>query len=277
MRISNIIALLLLFTVVSCGPSRHAIPVEKRYPSRSGIDLAGKILSVIYTESGDDVADKFSNTMSNSFAEALENEYGTGKGSVGVYSVDAGKGNYAVRDSMVSLLMDTGADLVFLFDKLDVTGNRSGASPLKVALYCYDGMNKEDKVHSFSGSTMVTVWNGEGMDSEAEQAGKRVAETFAPQWKMEQFSFAYYDSTKWYEALMRAQNYDWKGAMDIWLDMLDIRDPMKRAALEYNIAVSCYLLGDMELAEEWLDRSDADNKMPTLSDALRKRITAGRL
>lgn len=277
MKIRNVVWFLLLCTVISCGPSRHAIPVEKRCPSKSGIDLAGKVLSIVYTSSGDEVADKFAGAMSDSFAEALEKGYGTGKGSVGVYSVDAGAGSYAVRDSMVSLLMDTGADLVFLFDRIDIPGNRSGAVPLKVTLHCYDGMNKEDKVQSFTGSTMVEVWNDEEIDHEAEQAGKTVAETFAPQWKMEQFSFAYYDSTKWYEALMRAQNYDWKGAMDIWLDMLDIRDPMKRAALEYNIAVSCYLLGDMELAEEWLDRSDADNKMPTLSDALRKRITAGRL
>jgi hypothetical protein len=49
---------------------------------------------------------------------------------------------------------------------------------------------------------------------------------------------------------------------------------MKRASAEYNIAVACYMLGDFDLALEWLDRSDADNKLPTLSDGLRKRIEA---
>jgi hypothetical protein len=34
------------------------------------------------------------------------------------------------------------------------------------------------------------------------------------------------------------------------------------------------MMGDYYLAEEWLDRSDADNKLPTLSDGLRKRIEA---
>ena len=49
---------------------------------------------------------------------------------------------------------------------------------------------------------------------------------------------------------------------------------MKKATAEYNIAVACYMLGDFDLATQWLDRSDADNMMPTLSDALRKRINS---
>ena len=276
MRFVNVIGLTLLFTVISCAPSRHAIPVEKRSTSKSGVELAGKILSVVYSSTGSKASDTFAGTMAKSFAESLETDYGTGKGSVGVYSVDAASVNYAVRDSMVSLLMQTGSDLVFLFDKLNITDNLSGAIPLKVSLYCYDAMNKDDVVQAFTGSTMIEAWSETEMRSEAEKAGKDVAAPFVSQWKMEQFSIAYYDSMKWYEALMRAERYDWKGAIDIWLEMLDVKDLMKRAALEYNIAVGCYLMGNLELAEEWLDRSDADNKMPTLSDALRKRITAGK-
>ena len=65
---------------------------------------------------------------------------------------------------------------------------------------------------------------------------------------------------------------EWKAAIDIWLAELDTSDLMKKACAEYNIAVACYMLGDYALALEWLDRSDSDNKMPTLSDAMRKRI-----
>ena len=90
----------------------------------------------------------------------------------------------------------------------------------------------------------------------------------------EVYSIAYYDSSKWYEGLVRADQYDWKGAMDIWIGLLDSKDMMKRSAAEYNIAVACYMLGDYHLALEWLDRSDADNGFPTLSDGLRKRIEA---
>ena len=48
-------------------------------------------------------------------------------------------------------------------------------------------------------------------------------------------------------------------------------DLLRRSCAEYNIAVACYMMGEYELASEWLDRSDKDNKLP-LSDGLRKRI-----
>ena len=37
---------------VSCGPSRHAIHVEMRHPSKSGLELGGKIVSVVYSDTG---------------------------------------------------------------------------------------------------------------------------------------------------------------------------------------------------------------------------------
>ena len=99
-----------------------------------------------------------------------------------------------------------------------------------------------------------------------------MSEIFKAQWKHEQFSIVYFDGTKWYEALVLAEGYDWKGAMDIWFTLLDTNDMMKRASAEYNIAVACYMLGDFSLADEWLKKSKADNDMPTLTDAMTKRI-----
>jgi tetratricopeptide (TPR) repeat protein len=171
--------------------------------------------------------------------------------------------------------MKAGADMTFLFGPLQVKSDENGAVPLKVSLYCYDGMNKEDKVFAFTGTTVISsIADKKSLTDEASDAGKLVAEPFEAQWKHEQYSIAYYDNMKWYEALARAEQYDWKGAMDIWLDCLNTNDMLKRASAEYNIAVACYMLGDLALAEEWLDRSVADNEMPTLTDALSKRIKA---
>ena len=256
------------FMMVACGPSRHAIPVEMRYPSKSGLELAGKIISVVYPDTG--VQDNFSESMAEGFAKALEQDYGTGEGSIGLYSLSSSDVTaYAVRDSLFNVLMTAGADMVFLFD-VPKTAESSSSFSVSVTLYCYDGMDKSEKVHKFSGTTVLDALG----QSEAADVGKRVAEAFFSQWKHEQYSIAYFDGVKWYEALVRAEQYDWKGAMDIWFTLLDSRDVLKRASAEYNIAVSCYMLGDFELAEEWLDRSDAENKMPTLSDGLRKRIEA---
>lgn len=267
--------ILFLLAVVSCGPTRHAITLQMRHPSKSGLDLGGKIVSVAYSTVGDSVADNFNKAMAGSFAAVLEDDYATGEGSVKVLGVDGTKADYAQRDSMINILMKTGSDVVFLFaSPVFDAANTSGAVPMKVSLYCYDGMNKEDKVFVYTGTTVVTSVSASSLENEAVDVGKNVSETFKAQWKYEQFSIAYFDGIKWYEALYRAEEYDWKGAMDIWLSMLDTNDLLKRAAAEYNISVSCYLLGDFELAEEWLKKSKADNDMPTLTDAMSKRIEA---
>ena len=267
--------ILILLAAVSCGPTRHALTVQMRHPSRSGLDLGGKIVSVAYSKIGDPTADNFNEVMAGSFADILEEDYATGEGSIKVVEVDGSKADYAQRDSLISLLMKTGSDMVFLFaSPVFAAGNTSGAVPVGVSLYCYDGMSKEDKVYAFTGNTVISSTLPSSFKNEAKDAGKNVSEIFKPEWKHEQYSIAYFDGARWYEALYLAEEYDWKGAMDIWLSLLDTKDIMKRASAEYNISVACYMLGDFELAEEWLEKSKADNDMPTLTDAMGKRIKA---
>ncbi len=294
--------------LISCGPSKHAIHVEMRHPSKAGVELVGKNISVVYLENDNVIATDFNESMSDGFAYALEQDYGTGNGSVGIYRMRQKDGaNYASKDSLFNILMDTGADVVFLFDTVkfgnmtvggpskvafathpDSTYINSGTIPFTIKLYCFDAMNKSGKVQSFGGTTMAKpavysngrddstiavrkAWNALG--AEGWEAGLEVAESFKSQWKHEQYSIVYFETQKWYDALAFAENYAWKDAMDIWLGLLDTNDLMKRSCASYNLSVACYMLGDYPLATAWLDRSDADNKLP-ISDALRKRINA---
>lgn len=293
---------------VSCGPSKHAIHIEMRHPSKTGVDLVGKNISVVYLENDDQISTDFGESMADGFAYTLEQDYGTGNSSIGIFRMRQIPGaDYSQRDSLFNILMDTGSDVVFLFDTVKF-GSMTVGGPSRVAysssadssyvssgsiaytmkLYCYDGMGKEDKVQAFGGtsiarpevysngkgdSTISTLkaWNALG--AEGWNAGVLVADSFKSQWKHEQYSVVYYDSAKWYTALDRASQYDWKGAMDIWLDLLSTNDLMKRSCAEYNLSVACYMLGDYQLATQWLDLSDKDNKLP-ISEALRKRIDA---
>lgn len=277
MKNKSLSLLILMLLVISCGPSRHAIHVEMRHPSRSGIELAGKNLSVVYVSGRDAKDDKVSENMADKFSQALEQSYGTGEGSVGLYSVDTKMGDYSGRDSLLKFIANTSADVVFLMDVVPTGDVTPAGKPVKVNLYCYDGMNQEDRVKKFAGTRVLPASDDEELFAEAAKAGEVFAESFKSQWKHEQYSIAYYDGSQWYEAFLRAEQFDWKGAMEIWISLLDTRDMMKKAAAEYNIAVACYMLGDIELAEDWLDRSDHDNEMPTLSEALRKRIEARKL
>ena len=293
-------------SLVSCAPLKHAVHVEMRHPSKSGVDLAGKDISVVYLETDNTYANAFSEGMADGFAYTLEQDYGTGEGSVGIYRMPMSQGgNYASKDSLFNILMDTGADVVFLFDTVrlgtiviggatrvaspqsDATAYISRASmPYTMKLFCFDGMDQKEQVKTFGGTSVARpdVYSDgkrtskelmdkamKEIDKEGWNAGVLVADSFKSQWKHEQYSIVYYETERWYNALLRAEDYDWKGAMDIWLELLDSRDIMKRSCAEFNISVACYMLGDYHLASQWLDRSDEDNKLP-ISDAMRKRI-----
>ncbi len=247
---------LMMLLIASCGPSKHIMHIDMRCPSRAGLSLENKIVSVVYIENDNVSTSSFSNELASGFASELEQDLGTGEGSIGVFSMRSQDGvDYSAREEMIQLLIDTDADAVFVFDVAD---------SYMVRLYCYDGMDKSDEVKSFSGCPSSTL---NGYD-----AGCTVANTFKSQWKTEPYTFAYYDSEKWYKALDKIEVYDWKGAMNQWFLLLKTNDPMRRSCAEYNIAVACYMLGDYALAEQWLDRSDKDNKLPNISDSLRKRI-----
>ena len=258
--------------VCSCGPSRHAVHVEMRYPSKSGIELSGKVISAVYVTDGNGIGDTFNASMAQGFAAELEKDYGTGEGSVGVYSLPDNGGKYSQKDTLINLLMDTDCDAVVVFDRLGMQNVGDNTIKFSIRLYCFDGMNKEEKVFSFVGSSVVNI-STDALATEAAKTGAVIAETFKSQWKHEQYSIVYYEGERWYNALYRAEAYDWKGAMDIWMGILSTNDVYKRSCAEYNIAVACYMLGDYDLAAEWLDQSDKDNMLP-VSEAMRKRINA---
>lgn len=306
MKPSALLILLMSAGLVSCGPSKYIIDLEMRKPCKSGIELVGKNISVVYLENEKKDNSTFNRGMAEGFAESLEKEYSLDPGEVGLYSVSASAGSdYSSRDSLFNILMDTGSDVVFLLDTVKLGNAEIGpyakvsvpASPdssylssckipFTMKLFCYDGMNKEDFVKSFSGTSVANpVIYSDGTCTKEElkarlssellkegiQAGKIITSSFTSQWKVEQFSILYFDSSKWYQALQRAENFDWKGAMDIWMLLLESNDLLKSSCAAYNLALACHILGNDTLAREWLDQSDATNPLP-MSEMLRKRL-----
>ena len=305
-RMKLSISALALMMFVACAPSKYTMHLETRYPSKSGLDLAGKNVSVIYLENGTEFKDGFSASMAESLAYNLEKDYGTGEGSVGVFRMTkSAGGDYASKDTLFNLLMDTGSDIVFLIDTIrfgemtvggpskvsyatvpDSSTVNLGSIPFNLRLYSYDAMNASEEVKNFGGTAIAqpeVYSNGilsseqlkagayKALPAEGWAAGEMLSKSFASQWKVEGYSIIYFDSPKWLAAAEKADQLDWKGAMDIWFELLDSKDVLKRSSAAYNIALSCYMLGDYKLAEEWLDLSDKDSELP-LSSALRTRI-----
>jgi hypothetical protein len=182
-----------------------------RYPSKSGLDLAGKVISVVYMENDDEKGNLFNESMADAFAYNLEKDYGTGEGSIGIYRMRSEEGvEYADFKHMLDLLVDTDADVVFLFDTLQLGPVLSdGTTQFAMSLYCLDGMDKDSQVHTYRGTSAAVLAEG------GSKSGTTVSSSFKSQWKNEQYSLMYFDNEKWYKALDRAEAYDWKGAIDM--------------------------------------------------------------
>lgn len=297
--LSAIAALSALVALQSCDPQAFSMNVEMRYPSSSGMSIDGKSVAVVYLNEDSAKDSVFNECLANGFASAIEKNYFNGAEAVNLYKMPKVVGGvYSNADTLINLIVDTGCDIVFLFDapefgnvqikeqKTSTSGTYYPVSvPVAIKLYGFDSLSGSDTVHVWTGTRMLSanmeaslgrqaaadsLWNRIG--SSAENLGEVSARTFAPVWKEETYTFIYYESPEaWLAAAQYASDYKWNEAMKVWISLLDTNNPMKRSCAEYNIATACFLMGDNELALKWLNSSDEDYPI-SLSKTLRKRI-----
>ena len=304
--ISAAIAALALAVLPSCSPKFFSMDVEMRYPSSSGLDLAGKSIAVAYLDDGTDKS-VFDGGLAEGLAQRLEDEYFGGEQEIGIFRMEKRAGaEYGVRDTLVNLVMDTGRDVVLLIGETEFGEPEAGVNepfagtfsnadsayvctvkmPFRMTLYAYDSMDRRDEVLSLSGSgsSRTLVFNDGGADAKelsagvwkfmgpaGVRAGQQASGSLLNVWRNESHAVIYYDMSSWEAPSEAAFNYEWKEAVDLWMQLLDTGNIQRRACAEYDIALGCYMLGQYSLAEKWLDRADADYII-SLSGALRKRI-----
>ncbi|MCF0175869.1 MAG: hypothetical protein HUJ94_03450 [Bacteroidales bacterium] len=259
--------------LVACSPLSYTLQLEMNEPSASGLVLNGKSMAVAFVQEPDDTC--FAASLADGFAYKLETEYFDGEESVPVFMMEKKEGaDYSAKDTLVALIMDTEADVVFLIEpELPATDAGQMALPgiekFMMNLHVYDSMEPSDQVLNYSGRT---AFKPDALH--AFQCGVRSAVSFLPVWEQQSFSFYYYDeAASLAVADSLVTTYDWKAAVSGWMGLLKTRNLQKRACYEYDIALGCFMLGQNKLAGEWLDRADADYAL-ALSPGLRKRIDA---
>ena len=291
--------------LAACSPQTLTLNVDMRHPSKSGLDLARKTMSIVYMDN--ETADTtFSNGVASSLARSLEEDYFGGNEAIGVYKIPA---DSVSLDLMHRLVIDTGDDVVFLlgpptFGEVAITDNVALQRPVSVdsafvaqahipynaKLFVYDSMDKEDRLQVFRGNSILRtqVYSSgvtapeflkdkalESKELGAELVGKQISNRFVPTWKTEAYSLYYFEGwdDDWVQAAYLASEMEWKKAADIWMKKIGDNSYTKRACACYNTALAFYMMGDLNLATKWLDRADQYGK-PDLSPGLRKRIEA---
>lgn len=291
--------------LAACSPQTLTLHVDMRHPSKSGIDLSRKSMSVVYMDDGQ--ADTtFSNGVASSLARSLEEDYFAGHEAIGVYKIPL---DSVSLDLMHGLVMDSGDDVIFLlgpptFGEVALTDPAPLKNPVSVdsafvsqaqvpynaKLFVYDSMGKEDKLNVFRGSSILrsqVFSNGvtakeylqekalKSKDWGADLVGKQISNRFVPTWKEEDYSLYYFEGwdNDWVTAASLAYEMKWQKAADIWMKKVNDNNYTKRACACYNTALAFYMMGDLNLATKWLDRADQYGRSD-LSQVLRKRIKA---
>lgn len=306
-RSTLVFAGLFALALAGCSPQTFTMSVDMRYPSKSGIDLARKTMSIVYMDNG--TADStFNNGVASSLARCLEADYFGGREAIGVYKVPA---DSVSLDLMHSLVMDSGDDVVFLigtpsFGKVSLSENAAVKKPASVdsafvataqipyntRLFVYDSMDKEDRLQLFRGGSILrTQVYSNGVTAKeflaekalgakeegAELIGRQISNRFVPTWKTEGYSLYWFDgfNEDWVDALNYAYEHQWTKAADLWMKHVGDKNYQKQACACYNLALAFYMMGDLSIATKWLDRADGYSSL-ALSPGLRKRIEARR-
>ena len=306
MKKSWLIAAALL--AAACSPQIYPMRLEVRQPSKSGLDLSQKSMSIVYMGSALPADTLFGRTAASALARNLEADYFDGEEEIGLYQVPA-------QDSigltlMHSLVMDTGSDVVFLVStrlgspKLGTNKEVPRATqvdsafvceadiPLVTRLHIYDSMGT-DQVHNYKGSATLKaeVYNNgmatdEGLKTlayhsltaQAEEVGRRLSSRFISEWDEEVFHYYYFDDAsveEWVDGLNAVHAGNLSSAVDKWAPLVRKGSNLKRACAAFNMAQTFYLMGDYPLSVRWLEMADRLEKLeltPVLSKRLQERL-----
>ena len=271
--LSFVIAVLSAAALASCAPSAYVMQVESRKPSECGLDLTGKSLSVVYLESPDGCDSLFNNRAADALAYSLESDFFDGEEAVKVYNLtkDAA-GDYASKDTASQYIMLLDSDVVMILDTPVAGESHTGRSlPVTSKLYVYDSMaGEDDGVTTLQCSSSAASLTDE---SRAMNMGTALVKPLRSRWEQEQFTVLYFDGLgrKWIDAVLLADDMKWAEAIDLWMDLARLKNRTQSSCARYDIALGCYMLGQYDLALEWLDSSDAMFPI-SLSKGLRKRI-----
>lgn len=230
---------------------------DMHYPGEAGFVLENKTMSVVYLNDGNRQDTTYVNSLATGFAKGLESQYFNSEEAVPVISVPKDpRGLYYAKDSLVSLIMATEADVLFLFDSPRLVSSRDSLKATSY-LYVYDGLDrKRDSVIAVA--LNKNYLNGPNLQKAVEAYGTNVSGLFARDVRKEYYSLIYYDySEDWITALISASNSKWDEAMDKWMNIISSTNKLEqKACAAYNMAVGCYLMEDYRLALEWIEQSE---------------------
>jgi len=243
--------------LVSCSPQVYNMSMEMRCPSSSGLNLTGKTVALVYPYGLTQEEMQLTGSVAGALADKLDAAYPE-RDSTQLFTVqytdDFAK--MATPDSLVNLVLKTDSDVVFLFGHPVEFENGYRPGGIRLPLWCYDSLGGENAdVKSFT----IAADAGTDASVSGKNIGNRISSSFIPTWREEEFGIWYREEGAWNSALLKALDFKWDEAVKEWMSILETeKDPYLSACLEYNIGLGCFMMGNRELALQWLTQSSVE-------------------
>jgi|GEM_PF-335624 hypothetical protein len=95
--------------------------------------------------------------------------------------------------------------------------------------------------------------------------GESYAQDMQAQWQTQERALFSYGTRKWASAVEDAFNFKWEKARQTWMNIATQKAGKKAAAYAaYNVAVCCEMLGQFDMAKEWLDAAQKRWNIPEI-------------
>ena len=83
--------------------------------------------------------------------------------------------------------------------------------------------------------------------------GAQIAKQISNQWVEEEWMLIdYADETDWHSAYKKAMDFNWEEAVNTWMNYTEDKNSEKASYAAFNIAVACQMLGETDLAINWI-------------------------
>ena len=280
---------LLGLALAGCAtPQAMMFDVEVMTPKAFVLNLDEQNASVVATY---DLQKKDSTNMAciaSGAATYLEEKNALEVGSVGAYTIpsDEYQGTND-KEYLEQLMMATGSPILVILDGLNLEKFRLSRE--------YNGMLGTGSFLTMKGSTSITVYDAiqdttlfqkrvsdsilfkipyelslsessvkdfiAANDSIIMTAfGQKLADHICNSWVEEEWMLIDYpDDSAWHGAYKNAMDFKWEEAIKAWIPLTEDQKPEKASYAAFNIAVACQMLGQTDLAIEWV--SFARSKM----------------
>lgn len=274
MRKSLIIIALALATG-GCLPQIATFPVEVKDDSGFILKAEDKDIAV-FAIAGGNMSDSLAiSGAAYGFAGEAENQFKSS--AISAYTlpeeefVALSRGDSTYFDNL--MLESASRFLIFIkgltfndFTILPLDNGSEVKIPFSLEFYVYDAV-KDSTLYSKRVQDLITVVvpnkinDTEGIKLSlaknvvkiGQAIGQALIQEVTQRWKKEEWYIVDYPNfTKWHKAYLWAMDFKWKEAAKIWIEFSEDKDVTKSAYASYNIAVACQILGEKDLARQWI-------------------------